>query len=207
MARRTNWRLTVGISAALAAAWAAIFLVGAWNAETLQVNIRLTARAAVVLFMLAFGASSLHALRPSRFTKWLLRNRRYVGVSFAVAHFIHLGMLVARDVVFPVPDSSLLNPLSLVFGGFAYLVIAALALTSNDRAVAWLGAQRWKRLHLVGGYYIWFIFTRTYALRAVEDPFFAPFALALFGVLAMRLVVLRRKKRRAPPRKAPLQRA
>lgn len=40
-------------------------------------------RCCVPFLYLAFAASSINVLAPSRFSRWLLRNRRYVGLSFA----------------------------------------------------------------------------------------------------------------------------
>ncbi|NIU76183.1 MAG: hypothetical protein GWN71_22250, partial [Gammaproteobacteria bacterium] len=43
---------------------------------------------------LAFSASGLRALWRVDATKWLLVNRRYVGVSYAVSHALHAAALV-----------------------------------------------------------------------------------------------------------------
>lgn len=48
--------------------------------------VRVTARTSGVWFMLAFAATPLVALRPTSTTKWLLRNRRYLGLAMAVSH-------------------------------------------------------------------------------------------------------------------------
>ena len=63
-----------------------------WDPE-IKKYVRFSAKVAVFLFVLAFSASSLCRLRPGPTTKWILRNRRYLGVGYAVAHTVHLGAL------------------------------------------------------------------------------------------------------------------
>ncbi len=71
--------------------------------EALRSVVRGTAKVAVTLFSLTFATSSLHAFRRSGATKWLLGNRRYLGLSFALAHADHLLSLVALAIWFPDP--------------------------------------------------------------------------------------------------------
>ena len=62
-----------------------------------------------------------------------------------------------------------------------------MAATSFDRTAAWLGRRRWKVLHTVGGYYLWFVFLFTYLGNTARAPWlFAPVVL-LLAVLAVRL--------------------
>src|ERR1700683_5762536 len=52
-----------------------------------------TVRCALPLFLVAFTASSLATLWPSRSTRWLLANRRYVGLAFAVGMAWHFSFV------------------------------------------------------------------------------------------------------------------
>jgi sulfoxide reductase heme-binding subunit YedZ len=180
--------LLVGWAAVGVAAMCAVILamVGAGE-EGLRLVIRATARTSVVLFGLAFSASSLRRLWPSEATRWLLANRRYLGVSFATSHLAHLLAILALVGWSGSRLVAAAGPVTLVLGGIGYGFIAAMAATSFDRSAAWLGARRWKRLHTVGGYYLWFIFFATFAPRAVASLSSAPFALGLLGVLGLRL--------------------
>jgi DMSO/TMAO reductase YedYZ heme-binding membrane subunit len=177
--------------------WAALVVVAA-SAATLGVHgageegiravIRLTARTSFLLFTAAFAASALARRWPGGVTRWLLTNRRQLGVSFAVSHLVHLVAIVA------------LARLTTVFGGaggaiaiLGYVAIAAMAATSFDRTAAWLGPRRWRRLHLVAGYYIWFLFLASYLPRTIlGSPAYAPFVVVLLAVLALRLRAGRR---------------
>ena len=49
------------------------------------------------------------------------------------------------------PPWKLTNPANIILAGAAYVFLAAMATTSFDGAVAWLGVRRWRLLHLVGG--------------------------------------------------------
>jgi hypothetical protein len=127
--------------------------------------VRTTARTSVLLFGVAFAASSLRLLWPNEATRWLLANRRYVGVSFATSHATHLLALLALADWSFATFVAMSDWTGLVLGGLGYLVIAAMTATSFDRTAAWLGPRRWQRLHTAGGWYLWFIFFASFAPR------------------------------------------
>ena len=113
---------------------------------------------------MVFAAGALAQLFPSATTRWLKRNRRYLGLSFALAHFIHLGALTSFFIAIgEAPD------IVTIIGGGAYVLIAAMALTSNDWSVKTLGPKVWRRLHLVGIAYVWLIFMNSYIGRLTSE--------------------------------------
>jgi methionine sulfoxide reductase heme-binding subunit len=87
---------------------------------------------------------------------------------------------------FPHPFRDDLDMITLVGGGAAYGFVAALAATSSDAAQRWLGQQRWRRLHTIGSYYLWFILTQSYASRALRDSLSMFFSALLVLVLFLR---------------------
>ena len=127
--------------------------------------IRATARTSLVLFGAAFTASSLRSLWRTPATGWLLRQRRYLGLSFAFSHGLHLLAILGLSLV--LGDAFEIDAVTLIFGGGAYVMIALMAATSSDRVFAWLGRRRWHLLHKVGVYWIWIIFANSYTARAV----------------------------------------
>ena len=165
------------------AASAATLGVDGVGEEGIRAVIRLTARTSFVLFNAAFAASALAARWPNPATRWLLANRRQVGVSFAASHLVHLAAILALSrltVVFGDP--------SVLIAVLGYVAIAAMTVTSFDRSAAWLGPRRWRRLHLTAGYFIWVVFLASYLPRAIlESPAYAPFVIVLLAVLALRL--------------------
>ena len=161
--------------------------------DGIRAVIRLTARTSLALFLLAFSASAAFRLRPGAVTRWLLANRRYLGLSFASSHFMHLFAILALLRGFPASFWSGTAPSTIAVGGIGYVFVAAMAATSNDASVAWLGPRRWQLLHTVGAYWIWQIFLITYALGSARAPLkLIPVALLLLA-LALRVATRRRR--------------
>jgi methionine sulfoxide reductase heme-binding subunit len=162
----------------------------------IRVVIRATARSSFGFFLAAFVASALRRAWHSSATAWVLANRRYLGVSFAVSHFVHLLAIFAlyhwsaRE--FLVGTGATVTAL----GGLGYVFVFAMAATSFDRSAAWLGRRRWRILHTTGMYYLWFIFTVSYVPRAATSPTYAPLALLALGALAFRLTYRPERTRR-----------
>jgi sulfoxide reductase heme-binding subunit YedZ len=182
-----GWGLVASTGVALAVALGGSWVAGPGGEPGVRALIRLTAQIAVGLFLLAFVASAAHRVRPSRTTAWLLRNRRYVGVSFAVAHTCHLAMISVRAANWPRFLSEDGRLQAAIGGGIAYIFIFAMAATSFDRSVAWLGARRFKLLHGVGSHYIWLLFTLSYARRAPTSLGYLLATALLLSALSLRL--------------------
>jgi methionine sulfoxide reductase heme-binding subunit len=184
-----GWPIVGWAAVALAAMVALILAIAGTDEPALRLLVRATARSSVVLFSLAFAASALRRVWPTAASRWLLTNRRQLGVSFAVSHLVHLLAILA---LFGWSFQRMVSEtagLTLVFGGIAYLFIAAMTATSFDRTAAWLGAQRWKRLHTVGAYYIWGIFMLNFGVLAFSSALYWPFALILTTAFVLRLAV------------------
>lgn len=124
---------------------------------------RYTVRVSFPLFLLAYLARPLARLWRHDASRWLLRNRRYLGLSFALAHTIHLAAFTALFVHLGVAPGIE----TLIGGGGAYLVMFLMAATSNNASLRTLGPN-WRRLHLFGMHYLWFIFAFSYFGRLAE---------------------------------------
>ena len=126
--------------------------------ESLMLWARHTARISFAYFLLSFSASSLYYFFSNALTKFIRHQRRYIGLSFALAHTIHLVALTSFFIVMKE------NPgiVTLIGGGLGYVLVYAMALTSNDNAVKKLGLKRWKKIHWFGANYIAVIFAFTY---------------------------------------------
>ncbi|MFV8231848.1 ferric reductase-like transmembrane domain-containing protein [Mycolicibacterium fortuitum] len=188
----SGWKLTWLLIAAIVvgstiAAWA----VGGVNGANL--GIRITARTSAILFLLAFTASSLYQLWPNDTTKWIRRNRRYLGVGFAGSHLVHAGFIVATivlnqqrfetRVVDPTPHGVF------VLDFIAYGFIIAMTITSFDRVAKRMRYSTWKALHLTGSYVIWFTFFIAYWRRGVTyTEFYGPFLMIVLAALIVRFI-------------------
>ena len=191
-----GWRLTGVLSLALAAMSLAFLGAHMGNADGLRLVIRATARTSVVLFVMAFAAAAMVELAASDWMRWQRRNRRYLGVSFAVSHFIHLAALIALARI----DHDLfwkLTTLANIFlAGAAYVFLAAMTATSFDGAAAWLGARSWRLLHLMGGWYIWISFAVAIGKRLPQGPIYWAMMALLLAAGIVRLIAMARRNRR-----------
>jgi hypothetical protein len=182
-----GWAIVGYASIVLFALFAAELVVLGIGEDGIRQVVRTSAQTSVLLFSAAFAASSLFQLRRTPVTRWLLANRRYIGVSFGVSHYFHLAALVALGQVSQafVDD---LNAVTLIGGGMAYVFLTAMVATSFDRTAAALGPLWWGRLHKVGGYYIWGIFFQSYLPRMLMTSFaYALPVVLLVGAMGLRL--------------------
>jgi len=187
-----GWPL-VGWSTLVVLGLAAVMYVATGGGvDGVRAIIRISAKTSLALFLGAFLASSVRALWPTPLTRWMLANRRYLGVSFAASHLVHLIAIITLLRIDPEFE---LSTVTLIAGGGAYVFIALMVATSFDTTTKWLGARRWKILHKTGAYWIWAIFVVSYLPRAlVESPIYLPLALALFAAWGVRLLAWRRHR-------------
>ena len=190
-----GWRLT-GLLSLLLLAMTLYFLGGHADVEGLRLVIRATARTSLILFAMAFAAGALVELAPNGVTRWQRRNRRYLGVSFAVSHGIHLVALIALARSDAELFWTLTNPANIVLAGAAYVLLAAMTATSFDRTAAWLGARKWRLLHLVGGWYIWISFAVAIGKRLPQGPIYWAMMALVLAVGIVRLLAMSRRSRR-----------
>jgi DMSO/TMAO reductase YedYZ heme-binding membrane subunit len=166
------------------------------DADGLRLVIRATARTSLVLFVMAFAAAAMVELAANDWTRWQRRNRRYLGVSFAVSHFIHLAALFALARI----DHDLfwkLTTLTNIFlAGAGYVFLAAMTATSFDGAAAWLGPRNWRLLHLLGGWYIWISFAVAIGKRLPQGAIYWAMMALLLAAGIVRLIAMARRSRK-----------
>ena len=81
-----GWRLFAVVSAVITTFM--LFQLGSTDfssPEDLSAMIQYSVRWAVPFIFLVIAISALYRLFPGRLTRWLLRNRRYIGLCFAIA--------------------------------------------------------------------------------------------------------------------------
>ena len=190
----SGWRLTRSIAILLILHFVVtLVLKDIDKQENVGYLIRITAKLSFILFMLTFVASSLFHYIKNGVTTWLLTNRRYLGVSFAISHYIHLAALLLMTVhiefnVFE--DRGLFRT---AIGATAYGFITIMTLTSFKGTRNLFGKNNWKRIHTVGGYLLWVIFAKSYLLE-MTNPIRIAFASVAVVVLLLRLSVLFNKR-------------
>lgn len=194
-ARRLR-RLTAPLCAAVALVAAAVVAQSVLSAAAADEGWRLaarhTARLAFFVFLPVYVASAWHRLAPGPLSRWLMQNRRSLGLAFATAHSVHLAALATFNTIAGQrPDMA-----TLVVGGGAYAMLFAMVATSSDAAVRRLGARRWKQLHAVGIHWLWFVFAFSYGGRVAEGQLaFVPLLALAIGGLGLRIAARLRARR------------
>jgi len=183
-----GWRLFGVLTLTLIALCIWIAGMRQFEADGVRMVIRFTARTSLLFFCLAFSAAALARLWPNAWTRWQRRNRRTLGVTFAASHGIHAVAIAAFAVMDPAGYAAATSLASYIFGGIGYAFILAMAATSFDRTAKALGASAWRRLHLIGGYYLLFQFAVSFGKRIPDMPLYALFLIPLVAVFALRMI-------------------
>ncbi|MGI9238766.1 MAG: hypothetical protein ACR2QZ_15310 [Woeseiaceae bacterium] len=113
-------------------------------------------RWAVPFIYLVVAASALPVLIPGSFATWLLRNRKYIGMCFAVAMawqgaFIFLMSNFYRHYYF----EEIYYLRDELEGSTGYIFLTAMVLTSFRFGRKYLTQKQWKLLHRSGIYFLW----------------------------------------------------
>jgi methionine sulfoxide reductase heme-binding subunit len=199
-----GWKLFWLLAAIVLALSAAILALHPDRVEATRLVIRVTAYTSFVPFLAAFLATPLATLVPNGFTRGLLRERRYLGLSFAFSHLVHLAAIVAYGGLNPEfwPSRSALTNTP---GTIGYVFIALLAATSFRVFSRHISATAWKRLHTVGVWVIAIVYGLSFLKRipTVSTLYAIPFAIFCAAVV-VRLVGkrLQGKKRRGPGKRS-----
>ena len=171
-----EWRL-LGVISATLVVLALVVLMLDPGVEGLRRVIRLTARTSLVLFCMAFVASSAWRMFPNGWTCWQLQNRRYIGLGFAASHGIHAVAIASF--------------------GIAYAFIILMSATSFDRSAAWIGRRTWKILHAAGMYYLFISFVIAFGKRIPQSAGYVIPLVVLGCALALRVAAAMKAKQRS----------
>ena len=118
--------------------------------------IQLSVRCAVPLLFVAFAASSVNVLFPGLFGRWILRNRSFIGLSFAAAmawQLFFILWMATQYTEYYVEEVYALSDLIEGVGG--YLLLIAMVLTSFKFGRSRLSTKQWRVLHRIGIYWVW----------------------------------------------------
>lgn len=113
-------------------------------------------RWAVPFVFLAMAASSIQILFPGAFPAWWLRNRKYIGLCFAVGMawqglFIFIMSNVYRDYYF----EDVYYFRDELEGSVGYIFLLAMVATSFRFTRRHLAQQQWKLIQKGGIYFLW----------------------------------------------------
>jgi len=162
----------------------AIFGVGERGTD---IALRATARWSFLLFWLAYAGGALATLFGSRLTG-LARQGRNLGLAFASAQLIHVGLVLWVIHIAAAPDGSMLF---FWVGIFCTYVLACFSLPwLRDK----LGQRLWRILCTITLEYIALVFAADFILIPLQEKgpggyplSYVPFVLMLAGGLGLRL--------------------
>lgn len=159
------------------------------SAEYIGYGLRVTARVTFVCFLLAYVARP--AVQVFGIGKWLIRHRRYLGLSAAISHTVHFYFVMAFSRITEEPVALI----TWIVGGAAFAFFWIMAITSNSSSMRKLGVW-WRRLHWVGMQHIWLILTATFLGSALSTgTWHWLFPLTLLAAMALRIVAFVQKRK------------
>jgi methionine sulfoxide reductase heme-binding subunit len=147
---------------------------------------------ALPFLLVAFAASSLAILWPNRVTRWILANRRYIGLAFAFGMGWHFAFVAYYMATF----GNQLSPSDLTVDIIGLCVLVAMTLTSFRPVARQLSPANWRRLHKAGIYTVWALPTYFYLedLRDKPNLFYVGMLCVLVAAFVLRVIAWRRRK-------------
>lgn len=169
--RLQGWPLFFTLALVLLAAELRLVTVLDWSSPSdIRWLMGMNWRLAAPYFLLTFTASSLQRLFPGRTTRWLLANRRYFGLAFAVGAFCQLIPIATLALRFR-PDLADIHSSSSQFGeDVIYLTLTLMTVTSFRVTNRYLSLKTWRRLHSAGIYLLGGLYGVSYVYFALNEP-------------------------------------
>ena len=194
LASQKGYRLVGLITLALIVMTIALVIIYGAGPEGAHAVVRWTARTSLVLFTLAYVSRPLVQLRPTRTARDILSYRKWIGLGFATSHGFHLAGIIA--IAWPAPGAFLrAQPPTNIVAAITFLLLGAMAITSNERVRKAMPPKTWKRLHRTGMHFAWVSFTATYATAISASPVYAVPAAVLFAIAGVRAAAWFRGRR------------
>ncbi|MEE9373201.1 MAG: hypothetical protein V3V00_09130 [Saprospiraceae bacterium] len=163
-----------------------IFFINGISEDSLRINIRWSARFAAAYFAIAFGSSSFQYFKKGLFSFWLIGNRKYFGITYALVHLIHLLFIVVLHQAYH-PIFNIAATSSLIGGGIAYAFTFVMLITSFSQFQSKISHRVWKVIHTIGGYWIWAIFFISYLKRVDTEIEYLPMIIIFMVVMLLRV--------------------
>ena len=178
---------------------AGMIVIGFSTPESIVQLIRLSVRFASPWIFIAFSTSALVLLYPGSVSKWLLRNRRYTGLSFAAGFVWQAVFIAVLFALYPAYYWDELHKTSDLLGRSAsYVFLFALTLTSFFPVRQRLSRAQWHWLHLIGIWYFWAAIWGSYAEQALsQNSKVVDIVFSFLGLLALILRLAANFKSRA----------
>ena len=186
------------VTLTLAAVSIGLAKTGVATPEATVEMIRFSVQLASPWVFLAFIATPLSQLAPGASADWLLRNRRYLGLSFAAGfgwQAVFIGVLLTQHSAHYWEE--LHNDVDLFLRMISYVFLFALTVTSFFPVRRRMRREHWRYLHLLGIWYFWAAIWVSYAEQAASDGARTiDFVYTALGLLALSLRLVAYQKSR-----------
>jgi sulfoxide reductase heme-binding subunit YedZ len=195
-----GWPLFFLIAAlTFAGMMAGLTLIGVSTPEAVVKLIILSVQFASPWIFVAFVTSPLVQLFPGSVPKWLARNRRYAGLSFAAGFGWQAVFIAVLLTMYPSYYWEELHNASDLLGRVAsYILLVALTVTSFFPVRRKMRREHWRWLHLVGIWYFWVAIWASYAPAALSsDAKAIHIVYTVLGLLVLGLRIVAYQKTRA----------
>jgi len=202
---RLFWLISIPMSIVMVIAMMGADLT---TAPGVSAMIGFSVRFAVPFVFLVVAAPSVQALFPGPFPMWWLRNRKYIGLCFAVAMawqgaFIFMMSNFFRDYYYE--NIYLLR--DELEGTVGYIFLSAMVATSFAFGRKRLSPKQWKLLHRSSMYFLWAYAFSVYwwNLSYYDDPQPIDYVFYWMGffALALRIAAWGKKRLQAAVKNAP----
>ncbi len=185
---------------------AAMLLRDMATAEGVSAMITSSVRWSVPCLYLAFIASSLAALAPGEPSRWLLRNRRIIGLCFATGMAWQISFIVWLVTVhtdYYVNEVYVLRDVIEGLAGYSFLLAMTVTSFKRGRQLFTPQARHWKLLHKTGIYFLWaYAFgTYWYSVFYYDNPDWVHYLYYWLGVAALSLRITAWVSKQAAGRK------
>ena len=169
---------------------AGMLIIGISSPEATVKLIRLSVQFASPWILIAFVTSALVTLFPGAISQWLMRNRRYTGLSFAAGFAWQAVFIAVLLYLYPAYYWDELHKTSdLVGRSLSYVLLLALTVTSFYPVRRKLSRAQWSWLHWVGIWYFWAAIWVSYTEQALSQN--AKTIDVVFAVLGLLALILR----------------
>lgn len=196
--RRSAYSVYGGLALLLFGCLAISFANMDFSEAAMRGRVRIASRVALFYFILAFWAGPLWKIWKNDFSKYLFQNRRYLGISAAFSQTIFILLVSWTYSNIPRPLDEILTLREMVIGYSGMATYWILGFTSNDASVKFLG-KKWQIIHMIGLYYLWYIYINSYAPGLHRNPeYIVPLAF-LVGGFALRVYLQFQKNNDASP--------
>ncbi|MHA1543827.1 MAG: hypothetical protein ACTSU8_01685 [Alphaproteobacteria bacterium] len=169
------------------------------NPADISGMIQFSVRLAVPWLFIAFAASSMVYVLPNNLNKWVMRNRRIIGLCFAAGMAWQLFFIlwfVISSFDYYMAEAYSYYDLSEQIPG--YMVLFAMTFTSFKFGRSMLSPKQWRILHKGGIYFLWAVVWGTYWFELFFYDYIQPIDYAFywigFAAWGVRIVAWARKR-------------